>query len=82
MLRLDTSRNQLLIANTQIAVCSGAVACGGFIGSAFGMNLYNHHEDDKWLWYYVSGLSGAIMLFVIGISFYFLRRSGIIPTEK
>ena len=82
MLRLDTSRNQLLIANTQIAVCSAAVAAGGFIASAFGMNLHNHHEDDKWTWYYVTALSVFLMMGLVFLALFSLRITGVIPTEK
>jgi hypothetical protein len=39
-LRLDTSRNRLLIANTQIAALAAAIGMGAFIGSLFGAYMY------------------------------------------
>ena len=43
MLRLDTSRNQLLIADTVISVVAMCLAMGSFVGSVYGMNLKKSH---------------------------------------
>lgn len=37
LLRLDNSRNQLLIADTVIAIVAMSIGFGSFVGSIFGM---------------------------------------------
>ena len=41
MLRLDTSRNELLVANTAIAVLGCCIGLGAYVSGIFGMNLDN-----------------------------------------
>jgi magnesium transporter len=45
-MRLDTIRNRLLYINTIVSILALCVAVGSFVGSLFGMNLYNHMEDN------------------------------------
>lgn len=81
LLRLDTSRNQLLIANTQIAVCGTFAAVGSLIASLFGMNLYNHNEHQDQAWMYVVALTCTILISGILLTFFLLRKFGIVPME-
>jgi len=41
MLRLDTSRNELLVANTAFALLATCVGVGAFITGVYGVNLDN-----------------------------------------
>ena len=41
MLRLDTSRNELMIVNTDMTVLACCIGVGTFIAGIFGMNLDN-----------------------------------------
>jgi len=44
MLRLDTSRNELLVANTAIAVLGCCIGVGAYLSGIFGMNLDNTYN--------------------------------------
>ena len=41
LLRLDTSRNELLVANTAFAILASCVGLGSYIAGLYGMNLDN-----------------------------------------
>lgn len=78
-LRLDTSRNRLLIANTILSVVGCTFAGGSFIGSLFGMNLNSKLEKaEGWFWSVVGITIFAMIVFTIGIIIY-LRRAGVLP---
>ena len=82
MLRLDTSRNQLLIADTVISVVAMCLAMGSFVGSVYGMNLKNHMEEDPHMFNVV------LMLTIFGISILgnstiaYFKLSGVLPSES
>lgn len=82
LLRLDTSRNQLLSVDIMLSLSGFVLGCGNFIGAMFGMNLINYHEDDSHGFIIVVFLtvSSMVILFVT-ISFYF-RFTGIFPKES
>jgi Mg2+ and Co2+ transporter CorA len=81
-LRLDTSRNQLLVADTVLSICTLAIGIGSFVGSIFGMNLHNHVEDGTWQFMAVTwGTVGGIVMFVY-LGIYICKRRGIIPSSS
>ena len=65
LLRLDTSRNQLLIADTNMSLITSCLAAGSFVGSLYGMNLVNHHENDPTLFQTVT-IATVIGMLCIG----------------
>lgn len=83
-LRLDTSRNELLIANTAISILSVCIAFSAYITGIFGMNLDNTR--------YIQPTSGvfstvfcvtAIFICVGSYSvFFYLRYCGILPKKS
>ena len=80
-LRLDTSRNELLIANTALAVLACSIGFGAFITGVFGMNLDNveYLQPKQNLFAVVSVTSCALIGFLfVGIMTY-LRKSGMMP---
>eukprot|EP01035_Chromulina_nebulosa_P018929 gene18929-24736_t len=79
LLRLDTSRNQLLIADTIISVITCSLALGSFIGALYGMNLKNHHEEDDNTFYTITIITILGMLLVVIVSLFYFRLSGMIP---
>ena len=81
-LRLDTARNQLLVANTLFAILACAVAFGSYIASIFGMNLDNSRlESTPGLFAVIFSISfAAIALCFITIVLY-LRATGTLPTS-
>jgi magnesium transporter len=82
MLRLDTSRNQLLIADTVISVVACCLAMGSFVGSIYGMNLKNHMEEDPHMFTVVLWLTvfGIIILGLSTIAYF--KMTGVLPSES
>jgi Mg2+ and Co2+ transporter CorA len=80
-LRLDTSRNQLLIADTCVSVISLCIALGSYVGSIFGMNLSNHVETDPAMFSHVAVFTTfAITIIAIAVLYMFKSR-GILPSD-
>eukprot|EP00605_Chrysophyceae_sp_TOSAG23-4_P000341 GSChrysophyteH1.ASY1.ANO1.388.1 assembled CDS len=81
-LRLDTARNQLLVANTGFAVLACAISTGSYITGAFGMNLDNTLtlQNERGLFHAVvlSSAAGIILIFLSVICY--LRYTGVLPT--
>jgi Mg2+ and Co2+ transporter CorA len=80
-LRLDTARNQLLVANTLFAILACAIAFGSYFAGIFGMNLDNTQlESTPGLFAVIFGVSfAAIVLCFIAVVMY-LRSTGTLPT--
>lgn len=83
ILRLDTSRNELLVATTVLSVIACAIGLGSMITGAFGMNLDNVDSLQP-----VDGLFTAVcvacLCIVGGLSFsvlYYFHRRGILPSH-
>ena len=76
----DLIRNRLLYVNMLIMILTLAVAAASFIGSIFGMNITNHHEDDPYAFVVIVGTTVvACILFVIFL-LVGLNRVGAIPS--
>lgn len=82
-LRLDTSRNELLIANTALAVLACGIGFGAYITGLFGMNLDNVNtiQDVTNSFPIVAGCSFASIFIVFGAILFYLQRSGMLPTR-
>ena len=80
-MRLDTARNELLIANTIIAVVAANFAFGGFVAGLFGMNLENAVVFEAWNHGFeiVTVVTFLTILFGIYISLFYFKRKGVIP---
>ncbi len=82
-LRLDTSRNELLVASTVLSVFACTIGFAGFITGAFGMNLDNAPEFTPipGLFYVVVFLCLCFITFcTYGVLRWFKNR-GILPTH-
>ncbi len=80
-LRLDTSRNELLIANTALSIFGCSIAFGAYITGAFGMNLDNVDsiQPVRYSFTYVCVFS-LVGICIVFFSIYgYLRYSGILP---
>lgn len=81
-LRLDTSRNQLLIADNIISVVSCALAFGSFIGAIFGMNF------ESEIWSDVQGFNAVTIVTVIGMligaicTILYFQHTGVLPSSQ
>ena len=82
-LRLDTARNQLLVANTAFAVLACAISTGSYLTGAFGMNLDNTItiQNQKGSFSLVFGLSAGFIAFMFAVIIWYLRYTGILPSE-
>jgi len=82
-LRLDTARNQLLVANTAFAVLACSIASGSYVTGAFGMNLDNtmrlQSEPGVFNLVFVMTAVGIVIVFYVII--WYLRYTGILPTS-
>mmetsp|Transcript_20599 Transcript_20599/g.29552 ORF Transcript_20599/g.29552 Transcript_20599/m.29552 type:complete len:560 (-) Transcript_20599:55-1734(-) len=78
-LRLDTSRNQLLVTNTTITVVSCTFAMGGFVGSIWGMNLKSGLEESRNAFWIISGITIFVMILVTYITISYMKYAEIIP---
>jgi len=82
-LRLDTARNQLLVANTAFAVLACSIATGSYITGAFGMNLDNtlklQYEPGVFNLVFILTAIGIFALFYAIILY--LRFTGVLPTS-
>jgi magnesium transporter len=81
MLKLDTSRNQVLVAEMFLTVVAALVTFAAFIAGIFGMNLDNTVTLQN-----VLGLFEIVFILTLMIIFgglfavvYYLQRSGVIP---
>ena len=80
-LRLDTSRNQLLIVDVAISTCALGVCLGAYIGSIFGMNLQSGIEETPHVFTVVSVLSAVLSIAVIGFVGWYLQHTRIVPFQ-
>ncbi len=82
-LRLDTARNQLLVANTAFAVLSCSIALGAFITGIFGMNLDNVNtiQNTAGVFNLVCGVTSGSIVIVFSVIIWYLRYTGILPSE-
>lgn len=81
LLRLDTSRNELLIANTALAVLACSIAFGGYIAGIFGMNLdntiYLQPMDNSFV--IVTVCSFGLIVIIFFLIMHYFSWSGIFP---
>jgi len=80
-LRLDTSRNELLIANTVLAILACCFGLGAYVSGIFGMNLDNTGklQETKGVFNIVIAAStGAMILLFLGMVVVF-KRNGMFP---
>lgn len=80
-LRLDTSRNELLIANTALTVLSCGIGFGAYVSGVFGMNLdqteYLQPRKNSFLIVTMLSFLGVTLVFFIGYGY--LKMAGILP---
>lgn len=80
-LRLDTSRNELLIANTALTVLSCGIGFGAYISGVFGMNLdqtnYLQPRENSFLIVTILSFIGVVLVFIFGYGY--LKMAGILP---
>ena len=82
-LRLDTSRNELLIANTILAILACCFGLGAFVSGIFGMNLDNTGklQQTKNVFYTVIAVSTACMVVMFFGFIVMFRRNGMFPAK-
>lgn len=82
-LRLDTSRNELLITNTVVSLVSCTFAVGGYVGALFGMNLRNGFEGDTnsgTFWTVAATTTFLVIIATVGTIVY-LKYTEILPSR-
>jgi hypothetical protein len=81
-LKLDSSRNQLLVVNTRLVVYVVAIGFAAYLTGIFAMNL-----DNSITLLYVYGIFEAIfvgsfvsIIVISGCILYYLKRSRVLPS--
>jgi hypothetical protein len=81
MLKLDTSRNELLVANTTLTVCTVTIGFGAYVTGVFGQNL----DQTEWLmpvsgvFVSVCALTAGFIIFATAAIILYLRKTGVLP---
>jgi len=80
-LRLDTSRNELLVANTAFALLACCIAVGAYIAGIFGMNLDNtitiQPKSGSFAAVWSGSTAAIVVMFVVVYGY--LEWAGILP---
>ena len=79
MLRLDVSRNALLVADTKLSVVSISISLSSMIASMFGMNLVNHLEGSTSGFIIVFVITTIISVIVTVVTLMHFRNTNVIP---
>lgn len=81
-LRLDTSRNQLLIADTTVSIVSMGLGLGAYIVGMFGMNLKSDVEEQNY-WFMVVSVMTVFGIFgLAGGTIAYLKKKKILPHTR
>jgi hypothetical protein len=83
-LRLDISRNDLLLATTAIDILACSVAFGAYITGIFGMNLDNTItiQTRRYGFLVVTVASFVIIVILFMSAFAYLKKAGILPSRN
>lgn len=81
-LRLDTSRNQLLIADTTVSIVSMGLGLGAYIVGMFGMNLKSSVEEVDYWFMVVSIMTVFGIVGLAGGTIAYLKKQKILPHTR
>ena len=82
-LRLDTSRNELLVTNTILCIVSCSIAFSSYISSLFGMSLDNTITVPftEEIFFTVSGTTLVLIPLLSVVTLAYLKSHRILPTR-
>ena len=80
-LRLDTSRNQLLVADTTISIVTLAFTIGSFVGSIFGMNLNSYVQTAPYNFAVVCVATSVFIICFSACTIKYFQMTGVIPRD-
>jgi Mg2+ and Co2+ transporter CorA len=78
-LRLSTSQNKLLYADSIILLVTAFVALGSTVGGIFGMNVMNSLENDVHAFKIVVGTTVACIAVGVASTYAYFRLTGTFP---
>jgi Mg2+ and Co2+ transporter CorA len=80
-LRLDTSRNELLVANTAMAVLAVCIGFNSYIAGIFGMNLDNVDiiQPVPGIFFTVFGVTLALIFVSFYLIILYYTETGVLP---
>lgn len=80
-LRLDIARNELLVANTLLALAACCFGLGAYVSGIFGMNLDNTLtiQNTPHLFYTVIGASSTVMVMAFAGMVTLFKKNGTFP---
>jgi hypothetical protein len=81
-LKLDTSRNELLMANTTLTIATVAIGFSAYVTGVFGMNLDQTItiQGVYGVFEAVFTITFALIFVVTGLIWYYYKRTGVLPS--
>ena len=81
-LKLDTSRNELLIANTTLTIATVAIGFSAYVTGVYGMNLDQTTtiQNTYGIFEAVFTVTFALIFVVTGLIWYYYKRTGVLPS--
>ena len=76
-INLLTQRNYYAVLQTYISMVTLSISIGSFVGSMYGMNLYNQIEENEYAFYFISGGCLFFILFFSCLQIFCLKNSNI-----
>jgi Mg2+ and Co2+ transporter CorA len=81
-LKLDTSRNELLMANTTLTIATVAIGFSAYVTGVFGMNLDQTTtiQNVYGIFEAVFTVTFALIFVITGLIWYYYKRTGVLPS--
>lgn len=81
-LKLDTSRNELLMANTTLTIATVAIGFSAYITGVYGMNLDQTTtiQNVYGIFETVFTVTFALIFIITGLIWYYYKRTGVLPS--
>jgi Mg2+ and Co2+ transporter CorA len=81
-LKLDTSRNELLMANTTLTIATVAIGFSAYVTGVYGMNLDQTTtiQPVYGVFETVFTVTFALIFIITGLIWYYYKRTGVLPS--
>jgi Mg2+ and Co2+ transporter CorA len=81
-LKLDTNRNELLMANTTLTIATVAIGFSAYVTGVYGMNLDQTItiQNVYGLFETVFAVTFALIFIITALIWYYYKRTGVLPS--
>ena len=82
-LKLDTNRNELLMANTTLTIATVAIGFSAYVTGVYGMNLDQTTpiQNVYGIFEAVFTVTFALIFIISGLIWYYFKRTGVLPNK-